>query len=135
MSKIREMLINHEGNKTHLYKDSLGILTIGVGWNIQEKGLPSHIIDALLDYSIAEAQGYCVKYSWYLDLCQPRKDAIIDMMFNLGPSRFAGFKIFILLMANEDYKNASVEMLDSKWAKQVGGRAQYLSKLIKNGAY
>ena len=53
------------------------------------------------------------------------------MYVNLGPSGLLGFKKMHKALANKDYITASAEMLDSRWATQVGNRAIELSKIIK----
>ena len=55
------------------------------------------------------------------------------MVFNLGLSRFLNFKKFIDAMEQKDYETAGKEMLDSKWAKQVGDRAKRLKQMIVEG--
>ncbi len=64
-----------------------------------------------------------------------RKDAMIDIGFNLGATRLRGFKRALGAMERGEYKEAATEFLDSRWAKQVGGRALELTDLIKTGEY
>jgi lysozyme len=68
-----------------------------------------------------------------VDLNDARQNALIDMMYNLGPSRFIGFKKMIAAIYDEDFNAASNEMLDSKWAKQVGRRAFRLARIMRTG--
>jgi len=53
-----------------------------------------------------------------------------NMCFNLGISRLLKFKMTLDLLKNNKWKEASSEMLNSKWSKQVGGRALRLSSII-----
>ena len=62
-----------------------------------------------------------------------RQAVLIDMMFNLGSPRFKQFKKMIQALEDNDYSRASFEMLDSKWAVQVGNRANYLAEKMKQG--
>ena len=55
------------------------------------------------------------------------------MCFNLGYPRFSKFKKFLEAVKKEDWETAGVEMLDSKWATQVGDRAIRLKEKMYNG--
>jgi len=57
------------------------------------------------------------------------------MVFNMGIVRFSGFKKTIALVAKSDYTGASVEMMDSLWARQVGIRAVRLSETMASGRF
>ena len=58
--------------------------------------------------------------------------AVIDMSFNLGATKLAGFAKTRAALINKDYKEASKQMMDSKWAKQVGKRANTLSDMVRS---
>ncbi len=58
---------------------------------------------------------------------------VLNMIFNMGLSRFSGFIKTIGYIENGQYFMAATEMLDSKWAKQVGKRARTLAKLMEAG--
>jgi lysozyme len=58
---------------------------------------------------------------------------LVNMAFNLGPTRLKGFKKFIAAFDAKDWDGAVIEMLDSKWAKQVGARAIRLAKMVRTG--
>ncbi|MBJ40083.1 MAG: hypothetical protein CMD83_16735 [Gammaproteobacteria bacterium] len=62
-----------------------------------------------------------------------RQDAIIDMTFNLGISRLAQFQNMIAALAESRFDDAATEALDSRWARQVGQRAQTVAKMIRTG--
>jgi lysozyme len=59
--------------------------------------------------------------------------ALVNMAFNLGPTRLSGFKKFIAAFNARDWDGAVIEMLDSKWAKQVGERSSRLAKMVRTG--
>jgi lysozyme len=133
MSNLTEDLIRHEGYRQDLYEDTEGVMTIGVGYNIQEKGLPDYIIKLLLNDSINEARSELdrIKPDWtrYSD---NRQEVLINMIFNLGAPRLGTFKKFWKALKANDFDLASVEMLDSKWARQVGNRATELAiRMVK----
>ena len=139
MEKLIAMLKRHEGVETHAYECSEGKTTVGVGRNIDQRGgmgLSPDEVDYLLENDIERViKELSREYPWFNDLDDVRKDAMIDISFNLGATRLRGFKRALSAMESGDYKVAATEFLDSRWAKQVGGRALELSDLIKTGEY
>jgi lysozyme len=133
--ELEDMLIRHEGLRLKPYHCTAGKLTIGVGRNLDDNGITDAEARMMLSNDVVVAEIDALKFPWFKDLNQPRKDAILNMLFNLGLARFRGFKNFIASMEAEDYKGASEEMLSSKWADQVGSRAIELSFIILNGKY
>lgn len=123
-----------EGRKNKPYTDTVGKLTIGVGWNLSDRGIPDNVIDLLLDISAKEASEIAHRLFPELNNYSPnRQKALIEMIFNLGESRF---KKFILLIANVrkgDWVAASDAALNSKWASQVGQRAIRIANALKIG--
>ena len=112
----------------------MGKLTIGVGWNLTDNGLPESIIDALLDEGIKQAQrdarAVC---SVFDDLSDARQRVLVNMAFNLGRAGLAGFKNTLAQIAAGDYERAADNMLLSKWATQVGARAVRLAAMMRAG--
>ena len=139
MEKLLAMLKRHEGVESHAYECSEGKITVGVGRNIDAEGgigLSEEEIDFLLQNDIQR----CIvelssEYDWFIDLDDVRKDAMVDIAFNLGITRLRLFKRALAAMAVGNYKEASTEFLDSKWAKQVGSRALELTDMIASGEY
>ncbi len=127
------LLKQHEGFEQFPYADSLGTLTIGYGRNLQARGLAEHEASYLLEHDIDLAEKYLGAYDYYVELSGYRKAVLIDMMVNMGPSRLAKFIRMHAALLNRDYELAALEMLDSKWAGQVGQRALTLSKVMKAG--
>ena len=74
-------------------------------------------------------------YDWYEDLTQPRRDAMINLCFNLGLTRLRGFVKALEAMSREQYDVAADEFMDSRWASQVGDRAIEVTELIRTGEY
>ena len=115
-----------------VYRCSSGVLTVGYGRNLEARGLTEAEAEFLLKNDIAEADTWLNEnLEYYKQLSTARKSALIDMYVNLGPSGLLGFKKMHKALANKDYEKASVEMLDSRWAKQVGNRSVELSQIIK----
>lgn len=136
--KLLEMLKRHEGVESHVYRCSAGYETIGVGRNISKSGLglSDDEVDYLLENDIVRViKELSSEYPWFKDLDDVRKDAIIDIGFNLGATRLRGFRRALAAMDAADYKTASLEFLDSKWSRDVKGRSTELAYMIEMGEY
>ena len=138
MQKLLEMLKRHEGVRSHVYLCSAGYETIGVGRNISKSGmgLSDDEVDYLLENDILRVlKELSSEYPWFNDLDDVRKDAMIDISFNLGATRLRGFKKALAAMEVADYTLAAKEFLDSKWSRDVKGRAHELASMIETGEY
>jgi lysozyme len=136
--KLLEMLKRHEGVKSHVYLCSAGYETIGVGRNISKSGmgLSDDEVDYLLENDIVRViKELSSEYPWFKDLDDVRKDAMIDISFNLGATRLRGFKRALAAMEVADYTTAAKEFLDSKWSRDVRGRATELCYMVETGNY
>jgi len=136
--KLLEMLKRHEGVESHVYRCSAGYETIGVGRNISKSGLglSDDEVDYLLENDIIRViKELSSEYPWFKNLDDVRKDAIIDIGFNLGATRLRGFRRALAAMDAADYKTASLEFLDSKWSRDVKGRSTELAYMIEMGEY
>lgn len=136
---LKKQLIRDEGDVPYAYQDSLGYWTIGVGFLIDKrKGgrLPDAVRDFWLDYEISKTTTELEKrLPFFSSLSQVRKDTLINMAFNLGVNGLLNFKKTIALMAGGKHAEASREMLDSRWARQVGHRANRLSQQWREDRY
>lgn len=130
---LTDLLIKHEGLKLKPYRCSEGKLTIGVGRNLDDNGISHEEVLYLLNNDIDTARTEAARYPWFDGLSEDRQNVIISMIFNLGLYRFSQFKNTIALIEVGNFKEASREMLDSRWAKQVGSRANELSQMMEEG--
>ena len=138
MSKLSDQLRIHEGVRTHAYKCSANMITVGVGRNLDENGgigLSDDEIDYLLENDIKRCKQELVSLSWFPDLDSVRQDAIVNLCFNLGLTRLMGFQNAMGAMAAGDYEKAADEFLDSRWANQVGQRSLDVAHMIRTGEY
>jgi lysozyme len=137
--KLEEQLIRDEGNVPYAYQDSEGYWTIGVGFLIdKDKGgrLPDVVRDFWLKYVICRKREELEsRWPFFNELDEVRQDALLNMAFNLGVSGLLAFKKTLALIESGDFDAASSEMLDSRWAKQVGKRAERLAEQLKTGIY
>jgi lysozyme len=136
--KLLEMLKRHEGVRSHVYLCSAGYETIGVGRNISKSGmgLSDDEVNYLLENDILRVlKELSSEYPWFNDLDDVRKDAMIDISFNLGATRLRGFRRALAAMEVADHTLAAKEFLDSKWSRDVKGRAHELASMIATGEY
>lgn len=134
MHTIEEQLILHEGLKTTIYKCPAGKLTIGVGRNLEDRGITREEALFLLQNDIEDITNKLNKrYSWFGSLDYVRQKVLIDMAFNIGLGGLAQFKNMLHAISSGDYQKAAKEMEDSSWYKQVGDRSKRLVKMMQAG--
>ena len=149
-----DQLILHEGMELQVYKDHLGIDTIGVGRNLEDRGITDGEL-AFMNMIKTEVyeQGITEAHARFLlandiDIVEKelsnahpcisgigdvRIRVLLDMGFNLGVPRLNKFKNMWKAVHDRDFSLAAVEMLDSRWASQVGQRAVRLSTAMRDG--
>lgn len=138
MSKLVAQLKRHEGVKSHAYKCTADMITVGVGRNIDENGgigLSDDEIDYLLENDIKRCKQELISLSWFTDLDSVRQDALVNLCFNLGLTRLMDFKNAMAAMAEGNYERAADEFYDSRWAKQVKSRADEVCEMVRTGRY
>lgn len=141
INNIIDLLILHEGYKTKPYEDTVGKLTIGVGFNLTDVGLYPNEIDFILRNRIQLVEEFLErKVPFYNELDPVRKAVLQDMCYNMGeePFDYDGYKdwpIFLGQVQSGDYVSAAANMLSTKWASQVGQRAVRLSKMMETGLW
>lgn len=124
-----------EGESLTIYKCTGDVWTIGRGRNL-ERGITKEESNYLFMNDLKRVQEeLSSSFNWFYMLNDVRQGALINMAFNLGITRFKKFKKMIAALERKDYKEASIEMLDSKWANQVGDRAVRLSKQMLTGKF
>jgi len=136
MDKIRlaKQLRIDEAVRPKVYNDSLGIPTIGVGRNLKDKGLSDTEITFLLGNDIEDTcRALDGAMPWWRTMSEGRQQVFANMCFNMGLERFKGFKNMIEAAKSGDYERAAIEMMNSKWAGQVGERARRLKALMLDG--
>lgn len=134
--RLRELLIRHEGKRLKPYVCTAGKLSIGVGRNLDDVGISDLEANLLLTHDIERVLHEAVnRLPWFKGLNLARQDVVLSMVFNLGMTRFLGFKKAIEAMRLGNFDRAASEMLDSKWAVQVGERAIELARMMRSGLY
>lgn len=134
MSQLQKQLILHEGCDLKPYKDSLGTLTIGVGRNLQARGINTDEALMLLRNDIsATITAVRKEMPWTVALDDVRQRVLCDMAFNMGIAGLLEFKQTLAAVKAGDYGKAADMMLDSRWASQVGERARRLARMMRTG--
>lgn len=153
--QLKKQLKLHEGVFYSVYDDPLGIPTVGVGFNLLREDAPVKLslvgadykkvleglqtltprqVEELLDICIKEAEETARKifpdFDSYDDV---RKRVIVDMIFNLGETRFRQFTSLIRNIKNRRFNLASLSMARSKWFMQTGCRAIRLTAMMLTG--
>ena len=152
-----DKLVVSEGLRLQVYKDTLGIDTIGIGRNLEDRGITKEEldwmdipnIDVIYEMGITEADAVylatndvqiveeeLVRAHPCVDsLDAVRQLIVMDMAFNMGVPRLCKFINMWAALEQHDYNKAADEMLDSKWAKQVKSRATNLAHSMQYGTY
>jgi lysozyme len=113
--------------------DTVGKVTIGVGHNLTDKGIPDSIVDELLKIDIGDATKAAETLPIYNQLDPIRQTVLVDMVFNIGLESLNQFVNMLSAIKRRDYEAAANNMLSSKWAHQVGSRAIELARIMKEG--
>lgn len=128
-----ESLRRHEGLSLTPYKCTAGYLTIGFGLNL-DAGITLKEAYMLLESRIEQScQELDKGFPGWREHPEHVQNVLIEMQYNLGRPRLAQFKKMWAALANDDYDTAAKEMLNSKWAEQVGQRAVTLSRQMAEG--
>ena len=130
LDSLKKSLKAHEGVKSSLYKDTEGHITGGCGHNFDQP-LPDKLIELILDFDVQVAIEELDRAfpSWRTH-SSARQNVLIELMFNLGAPRLGQFIRFWYALEQRNYPVAAQELLSSKWATQVKGRAETLAKRI-----
>lgn len=130
---VRQLRL-HEGERLTPYRCTAGKLTIGVGRNLEDRGITREESAMLLANDITREERELVRaLPWVAKLDEVRQRVLLDMSFNLGLAGLLGFKNTLATIERGDYQRAAAMMLDSRWARQVGQRAERLSRMMATG--
>jgi lysozyme len=138
---LQHFIGKHEGNVDHVYLDSRGFKTAGIGhlltggnYHVGQK-VSAEQITAWFKHDVAQAIAGAKRDIGpaYERLNEARKIVVIDMVFNLGTAGFGGFHATIHAIQTGAYSQAASNMLQSLWARQVGHRAQEDAAIMRSG--
>lgn len=132
-AKLLEQLIEDEGCELKPYRDTLGKTTIGIGRNLDDKGITRTEALMMADNDIIEVERRLEGLAVWGTLNDTRQRVLASMCFNLGFKGLLKFRRMLQALEDGDYEGAAEEMLCSLWARQVKGRAQRLAKMMRTG--
>lgn len=134
IAQLKQDLVRDEGLRLMPYRCTAGKLTIGVGRNLDDVGLTEAEALYLLEQDLDRVQADLDRtMPWWRALSERRQQALANMAFNLGITHLRGFRNLLAALQAGDYDRAASEALASKWAAQVGGRAQRIAAAFKEG--
>lgn len=134
MSKLRRSLIKHEDYRNAPYIDTVGKITIGIGYNLTDRHIDDDWINKQYLQDVNYFYNQLYEFPWFKDLNTDRQIVLVDMSF-MGWKKFLEFKNMLKALAVHNYSIAAGEMLNSEWAHQVKSRAIDLSYAMLTGEY
>lgn len=131
----RQELPLDEGRRPRAYKDSVGLLTGGIGRNLEHVEFSDDEIDLMFANDLKRAIAAARRiFGNFEQLSEPRKAVCVNLSFNLGENRLRGFKKMIAAVHAGDFEQAANELMDSKWYTQVQpSRSNRLIKMMRVG--
>ena len=129
--KLKKMLIEHEGIKYAPYKCTAGKTTIGIGHNLDDKGISKAVVDLLYNEDVAEVESDLKAiFDDFYTLPEQIQLVLTDMRFQLGYQGFRSFKRMILAVKNRNWPEMFLQMKNSDWHRQTPKRANDLLKMV-----
>lgn len=134
-AKAGEYILRNEGYRATPYEDTEGILTVGIGFNLEEGFTKEECMLILRHRMEKYVEELVDRVPVFLTVSSVRKIVLLDMAYNLGVSRLLGFRKMLAALEEGDYQLAALEMLDSRYAKQVKGRALRNARMMETGEW
>ncbi|WMM95039.1 lysozyme [Pelagibacter phage HTVC304P] len=136
IEKTKEAIKKEEGFRMETYYCTEGHLTGGYGHKMLEGEVPPKDKagwDKLFERDFARAvTGADDLLMICPDIDETARNIVVEMVYQMGAYGVSKFKGMLKALQDEDYKQASVEMLDSKWAKQTPNRAKRMAERMAN---
>ena len=132
----RDLAKNSEGYCEKVYLDSESYPTVGYGWCLDSSrkwGSVKEFLEHKFEEKYQEAADDYEALG--LDLDPVRRDAVIDLIYNMGLTKVLKFKNTLAALKMKDYLVAAHNLEQSLWFKQVGRRGPRIVKLIKEGKW
>jgi lysozyme len=140
IQELTKQLNRDEGRKPTVYKDSLGLWTVGVGRLVDPSrpgcGLRDDEMDYMLRNDINDRIDALTRaLPWFQNLDDVRKGVLLNMAFQLGTNGVLAFANTLAKVQAGDYQTAATMMMQSKWATQTPERAARLAKQMASGVW
>jgi lysozyme len=134
INQIISDLERDEGVRLKPYLDTVGKTTIGVGRNLTDNGITAAEARMLLQNDLSRISDELDRVvPWWREMSDSRQNALVNMAFNLGMPRLLTFKKMMLALENGNFETAWAEAMGSKWAAQVGKRANRIADCFMKG--
>lgn len=134
LTTLEKTLIRQEGFKPEPYRDSENHLTLGIGRKDARLSLDEAVY--LLRNDLRAATENASRHYFFWHLNQARQDVIVNLIFNIGYRGFLHFEKMIAALEVHNYSRAAEELLDSRWAIQVGkSRSTEMANQLRSGRY
>jgi len=104
---------------------------------IMTKGISSEEANSMLQQNINKASSDAdsiMNAKGIRQLDPVQKEALTEMVFQMGKTGTLGFNKMLSALQNNDYETAYKEALDSKWAKQTPQRANEVANRLRFGS-
>jgi len=143
---LKQQLEFEEGRRLKAYTCTAGHKTIGIGHNLDVKPafngrripdiISDQICDLIFDRDIEDTI-IQLNFVWLANtkLDPARRDAVINMCFQLGINGVMKFKLMLNALERSDWVAAKAHALNSSWAKQTPERAERVAEQLLTGTY
>lgn len=121
---LLEDIKQEEGFSGTVYKCTEGFDTVGYGTRMP---ITKEEAELLLEYRLKGMKAQLTGYLYDIDIKDEAWDILFNMSYQLGVKGVLNFKNMIKALKDNNYKEASIQMLDSLWARQTPNRAKRLS--------
>jgi lysozyme len=150
-SDLINSVTRNEGFRATPYKDTEQLWTFAKGRCLETNPLSPAEWKHLLDHNMislsisldganwlmlrqldAIEELYARTFDFWPDLDEVRREALVEMGYQLGP-RLLGFKKMLTAIRARVWKEVEAEALDSRWARQVPERAKRTARQLSTG--
>ena len=143
-ARLESRVCLDEGYRAMPYLDTVGVATIGYGTTrilgepvtLNHPAITDEIARQLLHQDLftacMDAQALFVRFD---DMDPVRQEVLVNMAYNLGKSRLAGFTKLLAAAELLDYAEMAAQMKDSHWYNQVGQRGIRLYYAMQSGSW
>jgi len=144
MDRIRALIRGYEGKSKHVYLDSEGNWTVGCGHFLTDEerlNVLTHPlwtdreIETLFEHDFKTALEDFAAVFGQQEMAEARKGALVDMLFNMGRSKFLKFYDMIPAVRRGDWELAAKECLDSRRARKLKARSAENAEMLRTGEW
>lgn len=134
---VSPLVKHHEGFRDKPYRDTVGKLTIGYGWNLDDVPMSRAAAEFVMREELQRCDAALITMLGedYTGLSAVRKCVLLDMTYNLGTVGISKFRATLAAIRAKDFERAATQMLSSLWAKQVKSRAIRLAEMMRSNQW